>query len=290
MNYHLIIGYGYWSKKNLVYLKNKNIFDKIIIKTRKKYFYLSNGVTIKKDELNKILKKIKTVHICTPFKNHFSHLKQFSYSKKIIIEKPFLDKISELNKVKEIYKNKFLLVNYIDTFNPLINKIKKTLEKKYFYQITLNYSKQSKYYKNKNEFALEWLDHPLSLILLLFKKFPEFKIKVNQLRKQNNLFNNKIIINYNFKKFNLEIKLNCSKDMQRNIQIHKKKEVETFHFYQNSLFKDQKKIFQSKKSSFDNFYSILKSGKKNPTQNFEFHKKIILQRNKILKKLKKNKL
>ena len=247
-------------------------------------------MTIKKDELNKILKKIKTVHICTPFKNHFSHLKQFSYSKKIIIEKPFLDKISELNKVKEIYKNKFLLVNYIDTFNPLINKIKKTLEKKYFYQITLNYSKQSKYYKNKNEFALEWLDHPLSLILLLFKKFPEFKIKVNQLRKQNNLFNNKIIINYNFKKFNLEIKLNCSKDMQRNIQIHKKKEVETFHFYQNSLFKDQKKIFQSKKSSFDNFYSILKSGKKNPTQNFEFHKKIILQRNKILKKLKKNKL
>ena len=184
MNFHLIIGYGYWSKKNLGYLKNRNIFNKILIKTRKKYFYSFNKIPIKKNELKTILKKVKTIHICTPFKNHFSHLRQFSYANKVVIEKPFLDKISELNKIKKIYKNKFFLVNYIDTFNPLINKIKKSLNINCFYQVILNYSKQNKYYKNKNEFALEWLDHHLSLILLFFKKFPEFEIKINQLRKK----------------------------------------------------------------------------------------------------------
>jgi len=285
MNYHLIIGYGYWSKKNLEYLKNKNIFDSIIIKTRKNYFFFSNGKIIKINQIDKIIKNINSVHICTPIKSHFSHLKKFSSFKKTVIEKPFLEKKGELDKIEKIYKKKFLIVNYIDIFNPLINKIKNSLSYKNFKQITLNYSKKEKFYSKKREFALEWLDHPLSLILFFFKKFPKFKIKVNELNKKNNLYNQKIIINYFFKNFTIDIKLNCSKHIQRNLQIIKEKNIETYHFYKNSFLRNNKKIFQSKKNSFDNFYDHLIKKKKNSSQNFKFHKKIILERNKILKKI-----
>ena len=220
-------------------------------------------------------------------KNHFLHLKKFSTFKKTVIEKPFLQKISEFNEIKKIYKNKYLLVNYIDAFNPLINRIQKSLKNKNFSQITLNYSKINKYYKNKTEFALEWLDHPLSLILFLFKKFPKFKIEINQIRKKNKLYNQKIVINYFFKNFILKINLNCSKKIERNLQILNGRNIETYHFYKNSFFRNKKQIFRSKKSSFDMFYDHLKKAKKNSTQNFGFHKKIILERNKILNNLKK---
>ena len=39
MKYHLIIGFGKWSKKNLDYLKNKKKLKNIIIKTRDKFIY-----------------------------------------------------------------------------------------------------------------------------------------------------------------------------------------------------------------------------------------------------------
>ena len=42
MKYHLIIGFGKWSKKNLDYLKNKKKLKNIIIKTRDK---LADAVT-----------------------------------------------------------------------------------------------------------------------------------------------------------------------------------------------------------------------------------------------------
>ena len=288
MNYHLIIGHGYWSKKNLNYLKKKKIFDEIIIKTRKKYFFYSSGSDIKKDQINKIFRNIQSVHICTPLKNHFKNLKEFNYFKKTAIEKPFLRNTNELVIIQKNYKKKYLIVNYIDTFNPLVSKIQKTLKKEKFNQIILNYSKKNRYYKNKNDFAIDWLDHPLSLILLFFKDFPKFDIELNRLRKKNAKFNKKIIINYNFKNFNLKIKLNCSNFIERNLQVFSNNYVKTFYFYKNSLFKNRKKIYQSKKNSFDVFYDFLVNKKKSKIQNFKFHKKIILERNKILRKLEKN--
>jgi disulfide oxidoreductase YuzD len=287
MNYHLIIGYGYWSKKNLAFLSREKIFDSIIIKSRKNYFFFSDGSVIRKNQFNEIKKKINTIHICTPIKTHFNYLKKFSSFKKTVVEKPFLEKISQLNSIERIYKNRYFVVNYIDTFNPLINKIKKSIQKKDYNGIVLNYSKREKFYNSKKEFALEWLDHPLSLILLFFKKFPKFNIEVNQLRKRNKKFNRRVIINYNFKNFELKIKLNCSKNIERNLQINKRKYIETFHFVKNSIDRNNKKVFQSKIGSFDNFYNLLKKGKKSSIQNFKFHKKIILERSKISKKINK---
>ncbi len=285
MNYHLIIGYGKWSKKNLKYLKNKKIFDKIIIKNRKKYFFFDKKKPIQNLFKNEILKKIKSVHICTPINNHFNHLKKYSHFEKTIVEKPFLKKISELNKIKKIYKNRFFWVNYIDTFSPLIDKIKKSLKKRNINQINLNYSKINKYYKYKNEFALEWLDHPLSLILFFFKKFPKMNIEKCIIRKKSNSYNQQIIINYSFREYKVNINLNCSSKVQRNFQIIREKNIETFHFYKNSIFLNKKKTFKSKKNSFDIFYNLLQKKRRNAAQNFDFHKKIIQERNRILSRL-----
>jgi len=287
MNYHLIIGYGKWSKKNLRYLRNKNFFDKIIIKDRKKYFFFQNKKQIKNLKKDKIIEKIKSVHICTPIGNHFNHLKKYNNFEKTIIEKPFLTKIKEFKKIKKLYKNKFFWVNYIDTFSPLINKINKSLSKKNFYQINLNYSKIKKFYKNKHEFALEWLDHPLSLVLFFFKKFPKINIEKNLIKKKNNTYNQQIIINYSFKNHKVFINLNCSSKVERNFQIIRKKNIETFHFYKNSIFLNKRKTFQSKNNSFDIFYNLLIKKQKKNSQNFNFHEKIIKERNKILTKLKK---
>ena len=287
MNYHLIIGYGKWSKKNLKYLKNKNFFDEIIIKKRNKYFFYSKKRKITNLKKNGTLNNIKSIHICTPFKSHFSHLKKFNFFEKTVIEKPFVQKISQLKTIKNLYNNKYFLVNYIDVFNPLIPKLKKLLNKKNFNQIIINYSKKNKFYNNKYEFASEWLDHPLSLILLLFKKFPKMTVKQHKIIKKDNRYNQKIIVNYNFKNFNLLIKLNCSNKVERNLQVFNDKKITIFHFYRNSIYKNSKKIHQSKLNSFDNFYNTLLKKEKNSTQNFNFHKKIILERNKILKNIKK---
>ena len=52
MNYHLIVGFGKWSKKNLKYLKRKKKLSKTIIKTRDNYIY-PNGKIIDKNDLKK---------------------------------------------------------------------------------------------------------------------------------------------------------------------------------------------------------------------------------------------
>ena len=86
--------------------------------------------------------------------------------------------------------------------------------------------------------------------------------------------------------YKIKINLNCSREIERNFQILRKKNIETFHFYKNSIDLNKKKIFQSKKNSFDIFYNSLVQKHKKEAQNFNFHKKIIKERNKILDRLK----
>ena len=116
------------------------------------------------------------------------------------------------------------------------------------------------------------------------------QIKNHQIIEKNKRFNQKIIIKYDFKGFSVVIKLNCSTKVERNLKIFENKNIETFNFYKNSIHKNNKKTYISKKNSFDNFYDSLINKNKNQTQNFDFHKKIIQERNKILNNLKKTKL
>ena len=285
MKYHLIVGFGKWSKKNLGYLRNKKKLKNIVIKTRDKFIYPNLKVLSEVDG-NKIIKNIDSVHICTPVESHFTYLKKFKYIKKVIVEKPIVKKKTELNSIKKIYKKKYFVVNYIDTFNPIINKAKSFLKKNKFNKIVLNYSKRENFYKKKYEFANEWLDHPLSLILLFFKKFGKLEIIRHKINKKGKLYNQTIVINYKYLKFEIIVNLNNSNNVQRNIQFFNNKNIYTFHFYKNSIYKNNLKIFQSKLNSFDMFYKTIKGNKKNLFQNFDTHEKIFLEKEKIVKKLK----
>ena len=128
MRYHLIVGFGKWSKKNLDYLRNKKKLKNIVIKTRDKFIYPNLKVLSKADN-NKIVKKIDTIHICTPVESHFKYLKKFKHLKKVIVEKPIVKKKKEFKLIKKIYKKRYFIVNYIDTFNPIINKAENFLKK-----------------------------------------------------------------------------------------------------------------------------------------------------------------
>ena len=57
MKYHLIIGFGKWSKKIIGFLQRKKIFSKIYIKTRHYYFELGSKQKIYNKEFDAIQKK-----------------------------------------------------------------------------------------------------------------------------------------------------------------------------------------------------------------------------------------
>ena len=287
MKYHLIVGFGKWSKKNLDYLRNKKKLKNIIIKTRNKFIY-PNLKPLSKLDNNKIIKNIETIHICTPVESHFKYLKKFKHLKKVIVEKPIVKNKTELNLIKKIYKKRFFLVNYIDTFNPIINKAESFLKKNKFNKKVFNYSKRENFYKKKYDFANEWLDHPLSLILLFFKKFGKLEITRHKINKKGKLYNQTIVIKYIYLKFEIILNLNNSNNIQRNIQFFNNKNIYTFHFYKNSIYKNNLKVFQSKLNSFDIFYKMIKANKKNLFQNFNTHEKIFFEKEKIIKRLKKN--
>ena len=78
MKYHLIIGFGKWSKKIINFLeKKKNLFKKIYVKLRKSYFDFGKNIKLSEKEFNKIYDKIETLHICSPAKTHFRFLKKY---------------------------------------------------------------------------------------------------------------------------------------------------------------------------------------------------------------------
>ena len=287
MKYHLIVGFGKWSKKNLDYLRSKKKLENIVIKTRNKFIY-PNLKPLSKLDNNKIIKNIDTIHICTPVESHFKYLKKFKNLKKVIVEKPIVKNKTEFNLIKKIYKKRFFIVNYIDTFNPIINKAESFLKKNKFNKIVLNYSKRENFYKKKYDFANEWLDHPLSLILLFFKKFGKLEITRHKINKKDKLYNQTIVINYIYRKFKIILNLNNSNNIQRNIQFFNNKNIYTFHFYKNSIYKNNLKVFQSKLNSFDIFYKMIKTNKKNLFQNFNTHEKIFFEKEKIIKRLKNN--
>ena len=285
MNSHLIIGFGKWAKKNLDYLVNKDYFDQIYIKNRSIYKNYNSNKIIKKKELEIILKKIKSVHICTPIKNHFYYLKKFFFLKKIIIEKPIFNQIEQFKILSKKRKDQYFVVNYIDLFNPLINKIKKHIKDKKFKKIILNYSSQTKFFKPSYDFANEWLDHPLSFVLYIFNKFPKSKVVLDNVIKKKKLISRSIQINYFLKKYEIIIKLNCSKTIQRNIQIIDEDGIHLFDLKKNIIYKNKKNIFKSKTTSFDNLYNSLFNKRYYSFQNTSFHKKIFLEKRKLQKKL-----
>ena len=284
MKHHLIIGYGVWSKKILNYLiLNKNY--KIIVKTKNKLFKYPSKIEI---DNKKIFdkKNIKSIHVCSPLNSHFFYLKKYSWCKKIIVEKPFLEKISEFMKIKNIYKNKNIIVNYIDLFNPIFTKTIKEIKSFNIKKVIINYSKRSKLYKKQYDTIIDWFDHPLSIILTLFKEFPSFDIiKYKSTNKKD--FQDQLQIKYFFKNFDLYINLNLTNKKQRNIEIFYNENSRKYDFLNNNIKKKDKEIYKNKITSLENLYYKMESEKKFLSQNVNFHEKIFLEKLKIIKKIKK---
>jgi len=157
----------------------------------------------------------------------------------------------------------------------LINVIKKKFKNK-FSKIIFEYSNPKSFFLKKYLCTEDWLEHPLSLILFLFKKFTKFKIKTKMFVNKNNKFLEKIKIQYLFKKKKAVIEINLKKKNKRGIYLFKENKL--------IFFADLKKC-KIKNNSLFYLYNSLLSKNKLFYQSLDFYKKILVQRINILNSL-----
>ena len=280
---HIIIGYGAWAKKIINFLIKNKLFEKIIVVRQKKQFIIyPNYKLINKKELKKIYSRNSTGHICSDNKTHYKYFELFNkLKKKFIIEKPLINSKSDLKKISKIKNKKKILVNYIDLFNSNLIKIKKIINKnkKKITTIQIIYSGKNQKYKKKSLLINEWLDHPLSIILYLFNKFPKFKlIKFERSYiKKKNLYET-VELEYKLKNITINILISNKIKKQRLIivKINSKK-----YFFNLNNHKNK-----NSKSSFFNLYkNLMKFNKSKFVFNFSFHKKIFIEKLKVNEKI-----
>ena len=284
-NSHIIIGYGNWAKKIIKFLKRNNFFSRIIVVTTKKQFFIfPNYKKIDRKDLNNIFLKAKSVHICSNNQSHFLYIKKFvNLNKDIIVEKPFINSQKELQNINKIIKrnNKKILVNYTDLYNSFFPKIKKIFYNNLNNKIYLNviYSKQDKKFKKKYQFVNEWLDHPLAIILELFKSFPKFKIISFKSVYSNKIINEELEVQYKLKNILISFLIT---------NMNKKKRIFIIKTLKKNYFFDlNNRLIKNNKSSFYNLYKNLnKINKSENLFDLSFHKKIFKEKLKIIKKLK----
>ena len=223
------------------------------------------------------------MHICSNNQSHFSYKKKFVIlNKNIIVEKPFINSQKELQNINKIIKKnkKKILVNYTDLFNPFFPKIKKIFNNNLNNKIYLNaiYSKHDKKFKKKYQCINEWLDHPLSIILKLFKSFPKFKIISFKSIYRNKIINEKLEVQYKLKNISIIFLIT---------NMNKKKRIVSIKTLKKNYFFDlNSHLIKNNTSSFYNLYKNLnKINKSENLFDLSFHKKIFKEKLKIIKNL-----
>ena len=222
----LIIGDGKWGNKVLAFIIKNKLFDLIYVKSRKKTFLFKKK---NKTEIKYLpnLNTISVVHICTPLSTHYRYVKKFLGHDNLIIEKPFLKNLKQFSKIKKkinILGTPRVVVNYIDLYNPVINLIKKKF-KNNFSKIVFEYSNPKSFFEKKYLCTEDWLEHPLSLILLLFRKFTKFEIITKDFVYKKKNFLEKIKIQYLFKKKRAIIEINLKNRKKRGIYLFKENKL-----------------------------------------------------------------
>lgn len=171
-----LIGYGYWGKivhKNLLSLGYDNI--KIIDVVLDNYHEMTGGYT--------------HYFVITPFLSHFNVLEQLSKykNKKIWCEKPLVRSLDEANSIyhlMELNQNK-LFVDWVYTFNPCIQNIKKLIRNKKIKQVILNRTNDGPK-RNDCTSIFDLSVHDLSILYYLFDidyidiTWNEFSVKSNE--------------------------------------------------------------------------------------------------------------
>lgn len=208
-----IIGYGKMGKiysneiKKIKSFKIVDILDYKIIKKKpfliKKFFQS---------------KKINLLIISSPIKTHFQYLKHaYKSTKNIIVEKPIVENHSQLKKLYELNKNfkKKIMIHHNDVLNLEKCKIlkKKNIHKltkiEMFYGCKINKSS----YKNP---LLDWLPHPLSVIINFFDISPKFNVLKYSIKKNKNFLKQKIKLF--FQANNIPVYVNFSNDLKQPIK------------------------------------------------------------------------
>ena len=283
----LIIGYGKWGRKILYFVQKNNLFNNIYIKNKSQSYIVINNHLKKIKKLPKY-KNIDLVHVCSPVSTHYKYLKIFAGHKNLIIEKPFLKNLNQFLLFQKLLLNKKKpVVNYIDLYNPLINKLKKKIKTKCS-KIVLEYSNTSSFFKKRYLCAEDWLEHPLSVVLFLFKKFTKFNLLHKTFERKKNKFLEKIEIEYIFKQIKIIIRINMNNTSSRKIKVYNSKDLKfCFNLKNNKIISYGQIIFnKTYNNSLFNLYDAVLIKKKNIFKSILFYEKIIKERISIMKDLR----
>ena len=228
-----LIGFGKIGNKIFNELKQSKKIKNIYILKKKKTTHNKLKVFTKEKKFFK--KKIDFFFITTPISLHYYFLKKIIKKKRnFFIEKPIIGNEKELNKIKNIRKlNNNIFVNYIDIYNPSFAVFKKEIKKVgKINKININIGKYQKIYKcnninYKNLHKLpffDWLPHPISSIIYIFKNKPTIKSVNNKFFKKGNFLFQKLKIVFHINKLIINLSFsNFEKSPKRKITVYGKK-------------------------------------------------------------------
>ena len=172
----LVIGYGSIGIKHCKVLKKISSIDEIKIITKQKKIPYDKISFNKRDILSY---NPDYIIICNQTNLHFKSLKflnEILLNKKILVEKPIFDQIYSLKIKNKIY------VNYLLRVHPLIDELKKIVDKKNFnfvnmicfsnvekWRKNIKFSKSYSSSKNQGGGVTKELSHELDLMNYIFK-------------------------------------------------------------------------------------------------------------------------
>ena len=288
-----LVGFGNFGKK---YYKNilNNKKYKLSVIYRKNNF--SNKIYQKLSNKNIESNKIDAAIIVSPVETHYKISRIFIEKKiPLILEKPAAKNTYEIKKLISLSEKKrtSVIVNYSDLFNENFNFLiskKKLIGKIKF--IEASFGKYSEKYKSYSQQpSQDWLSHPLSLILEVFKKLSSFRVISNKTIKKKKSFFQTIEIKFKTVQ-KIEGKISFSNLLikkKRRLVIYGEKGLINYDGYndKNNFVLTKKKIIPMKKrlspmeNVLETFY--LKTKKKN----FYSNLKLSLEIGKILQRLRK---
>ena len=198
---------------NVLLIGHGNIGGKFAHEIKKnKKFNLKNIITSSRKNLIKF-NDIDLIIICSPINTHYKYLlRAMSSNKDIIVEKPIVKNLTELRKlikINKFYKGK-LLIHHNDVIN--LETKRSVINKKNFKIVKMIYGKKDK--KQKETLPhLDWLPHPLSVIIYFFGKPHKFKILEYRRDIKNNFLKEDLKLAFNYK--NISVYLNFSNDINK---------------------------------------------------------------------------
>lgn len=206
------------------------------------------------------LETIDLFIIASPINTHYKYLLlAHKANKHIIIEKPFVENTRQLKKVIKLfqnYKNK-LIIHHNDILNfdktnfiENINNIKK---------VEMIYGKKDINYKYKKPF-LDWLPHPISLLIYYFGRPKRLKIKYYDKKIVNEKVYEKLELEVEIKKIKFQIKFsNNLKSPSKKVIIYEiglKKEYDGYHQKNQKTVKLLLEKFINNKNKINNLNLI----------------------------------